>query len=174
MLMIMDVSRIFLDYSARKLRQLGDRIQDCLSRLSEDQLWSRGGQNENAAGNLVLHLCGNVRQWILSAIGGQTDLRQRDGEFAAHGLPAASLSAQLRDTVDQAIAIIDALPPDRLAEHIHPQNYDVSVLEAIYHVIEHFSGHTGQIIFITKLLTGQDLGYYRHLAKPGTHSQPMP
>src|SRR5215469_4165489 len=154
----MDSYGIFLDYSGRKLRQFSDRIQDCLSRLSDEQIWMRGSDNENAAGNLVLHLCGNVRQWIISAIGGQADERQRDTEFAARGIPSGALAAQLRDTVDQSVAIIDALPPERLAEHIRPQNYDVTVLEAIYHVVEHFSGHTGQIIFVTKLLTGQDLG----------------
>ncbi len=162
----MDSSRIFLDYSVRKLRQLSDRIQDCLSRLNEDQIWTRGGDHENAAGNLVLHLCGNVRQWIISAIGGEADERQRDAEFAARGRAAGVLAAQLRDTVDQAAAIIDALPAERLADHIRPQNYDVTVLEAIYHVVEHFSGHTGQIIFVTKWLTETGGAFAAYALKP--------
>ena len=170
----MDASGLFLDYSARKLRQLTERIEDCLSRLNDDQIWSRGGPSENAVGNLVLHLNGNVRQWILSAIAGDADTRRRDAEFAAAGaLSKDALRATLRTTVEQAVAVLDALPAHRLTGSISPQNYSVTVLEAVYHVVEHFSGHTGQIIFATKMLTGQDLGYYRHL-KAGAHSEATP
>jgi uncharacterized damage-inducible protein DinB len=170
----MEAARIFLDYSVSKLRQLTGRIEDCLSRLSAEQIWSRGGENENAVGNLVLHLSGNVRQWIVAAVGEQADVRRRDAEFAARGLPADSLMAELRGAVDQAAAILEALDPARLTEHVHPQNYDVTVLEAVYHVVEHFSGHTGQVIYVTKWLTGQDLAYYRHLKETGTHTRRTP
>ena len=77
--------RLFLDYSARKLRQYAGRIEDCLGRLNEEQIWARGAESENAVGNLVLHLAGNVRQWIVAAVGGRPDIRQRDAEFAARG-----------------------------------------------------------------------------------------
>jgi uncharacterized damage-inducible protein DinB len=151
----------FLDFSARKLRQLGARIEDCLDRLTEDQIWMRGAESQNAVGNLVLHLNGNVRQWIISAVGGETDTRRRDAEFAARGgLAAGELKARLRDTVAQACSVLEALTPARLTERVVIQDYDGTVLEAIYHVVEHFSGHTGQIIFATKLFTGQDLEYY--------------
>src|SRR5437870_2863873 len=79
------ISRLFLRFSSNKLQQLSARVDKCLARLSDEQVWARGSENENAAGNLVLHLCGNVRQCIMASIGGEPDTRHRDGEFSAHG-----------------------------------------------------------------------------------------
>jgi uncharacterized damage-inducible protein DinB len=166
---------VFLDYSARKLRQAAGRIEDCLARLSEEQIWARTSESENAVGNLVLHLSGNVRQWIVSGVGGKPDVRQRDAEFAARtGLAAPDLAAHLRAAAGAAIATIAALPPEDLTRRITVQTYDVTVLEAIYHVVEHFSGHTGQIIFATKLLTGEDLGFHGHLKTTAAHAAQTP
>ena len=108
--------RLFLDYSARKLRQLTGRIEDCLGRLTEEQIWARGAETENAVGNLVLHLSGNVRQWIVAAVGGRPDIRQRDAEFGARGgLAASGLAGRLRGIVDEAAGAIETLAPDRLS-----------------------------------------------------------
>jgi uncharacterized damage-inducible protein DinB len=105
-----------------------------------------------------------VRQWIISSLGGEPDRRDRDSEFAARGgRSKTQLLEQLRATVAEAVAVIRAVPADRLSERRVIQGYDESVLGAIYHVVEHFSMHTGQIIFITKMLTSADLGFYRHL-----------
>jgi uncharacterized damage-inducible protein DinB len=162
------IEDIFLKYSADKLEQLRGRIQDCVGRLTYDQIWMRNTENANSVGNLVLHLCGNVRQWIGYGVGGQPDVRDRDSEFAARGgLQPAELSERLQTTISDAAGIIRNLPPERLAERRTIQKYDVTEMEAILHVVEHFSQHTGQIIFATKLLTGQDLGFYKHLNKPG-------
>jgi uncharacterized damage-inducible protein DinB len=167
--------RLFLDCSVRRLRQSSARIEACLGKLNEEQLWARGGENENAIGNLVLHLSGNVRQWIVSGVGGRPDIRQRDREFSARGgVPIPELAELLRGTVEEAAAVLGAVTPERLAERAVIQHYDVSVLEAIYHVVEHFSGHTGQIIFATKMLTGSDLGFYRHLGSPEAHGEKTP
>jgi uncharacterized damage-inducible protein DinB len=156
--------RIFLDFSAAKLRQLASRIETCLGKLSDDQVWARGSENENAVGNLALHLCGNARQWILSGVGGAPDTRQRDSEFNAQGgYTREQLAAHVKQTVDEAARVVESIAPERLAERIKPQGYDVTVLEAIYHVVEHFAMHTGQILFATKMLTGEELGFYRHL-----------
>jgi uncharacterized damage-inducible protein DinB len=163
----------FLDFSAGKLRELAGRIGVCLSQLSEDRVWARGSENENAVGNLVLHLAGNVRQWIVAGVGGRRDTRDRDGEFAARGGRPADLEAHLRQAVEDAAAVIEGLTPERLAARLTIQGYEVSVLEAVYHVVEHFSMHTGQIIFATKILTGADLGFYRHL-KAGAHTERTP
>jgi uncharacterized damage-inducible protein DinB len=168
------VAALFLDYSKRKLRQLASRIETCVGELSEEQVWARGGENENAIGNLVLHLCGNVRQWIVAGVGGVPDIRERDAEFAAAGGPGvAELLEKLRNTVADAGAVVDAVTPERLAERVTIQGYDVSVLDAIYAVVEHFSMHTGQIIFATKAITGADLGFYRHLRSPA-HGEKTP
>ena len=160
-----ETDRLFLECSIRRLNELVPRIEACLGKLTPEQVWARGGENENAVGNLVLHLCGNVRQWIIAGVGGRLDMRDRDGEFAARGgASTAELGARLRETVDEATAVIAALAPERLAAQLVIQGYRVSVLEAIYHVVEHFSMHTGQILFATKMLTGTDLGFYRHLS----------
>jgi uncharacterized damage-inducible protein DinB len=154
----------FLGYSASKLRELAARIEECLGRLSDEQIWARGKENENAMGNLLLHLCGNVNQWIVSSIGGRPDTRDRASEFRARGgASKAELAQRLRSTLEDALGVIGSLTPERLNARHTIQGYDVSVLEAIYHVVEHFSMHTGQIIFITKLLTTEDLRFYRHL-----------
>jgi uncharacterized damage-inducible protein DinB len=161
------LDRLFVEFAANKLNQLASRIDDCVARLSEDQIWARGAESENAIGNLILHLNGNVRQWILAGVGGQPDFRQRDKEFAARG--GASRERLLRDlrvTLDEAVAVIGDLSTIRLAESVRVQDYTVTVLEAVFHVVEHFAQHTGQIIYATKMLTGEDPGYYRHLSRP--------
>jgi len=157
---------IFLDCSIRRLRQLASRVEDCLGRLTDEQVWYRGSANQNAAGNIVLHLHGNLGQWILSGVGGAADTRQRDAEFAAQAGPGArALAARLVSRVDEAVAVIGELSAEGLARRVRIQEYEVTVLEAVYHVVEHFAEHTGQIIFMTKAATGQDLGYYAHLSR---------
>ncbi len=157
----------FIDVSRRQFRTRLERIEVCVGRLSEDQLWSRAHEVENAVGNLVLHLCGNIRQWILSGVGGAADDRDRDAEFARRDpLPAEELTRRLRDVIDEADAVIARLSPADLAERRQIQGYDVTLLEAVYHVVEHLAEHTGQIIWATKRATGADLGFYRYLTDP--------
>lgn len=168
------LDRLFLDSSVRRLKQSTQRIEKCVTRLTEDQIWLRGHDSENAVGNLLLHLTGNVRQWIISGVGGTPDTRDRDSEFNAREGPSKSdLLAGLWNTVEEASGTIDSVTAERLATLVHVQKYDVSVLEAIYHVVEHFAQHTGQIIFATKLLTGEELGFYSHLKRPA-HSEKTP
>ena len=169
------VDGFFIDYSVKKLRLLTGRIEACVAKLTPEQIWLRGGENENAVGNLILHLAGNVRQWIVAGVGDQPDTRDRESEFRARGgVSIPQLTALLRDTVDQAVDVIGRLAPERLEDPLVIQGYPVSRLEAVYHVVEHFSMHTGQIIFATKMLTGSDLGFYRHLQSAAPHRQPTP
>ena len=170
------MEHLFLGFSAEKLKQLESRIQECLQRLSEEEVWWRGSDESNAVGNLVLHLCGNVRQWILSGVSGEPDTRQRDMEFATvTGTSREELSQLLSDTVQKAVKVIGAVPPEKLrsSDRFGVQGYETSVLEAIYHVVEHFSMHTGQIVYVTKLLRKQDLGFYKHLAT-SAHGEQTP
>jgi uncharacterized damage-inducible protein DinB len=163
---------LFLAFSVNKLNQLSSRILDCLDRLSEEDIWARGDDAQNAVGNLVLHLCGNLGQWIGTGVAGRPNTRQRDQEFAARGgVSKQELKQRLEGAVADACSVVAAVPPQRLLEKTVVQNYEVSVLDAIYHVVEHFAQHTGQIIYFTKLVTRQDLGYYSHLARP---QQPTP
>jgi uncharacterized damage-inducible protein DinB len=165
---------VFIAHSARKLEQLSGRIVTCLGKLSVDQIWLRGGEHENAIGNLVLHLCGNVRQWIGMGVGGQPDIRTRDAEFAARsGEGPAELAARLTAVVSEALDIIGTLPAPDLMRVAKVQGYEITVLEAVAHVVEHFAQHTGQIILLTKHATGEDLGFYAHLSRP-RHSETTP
>jgi uncharacterized damage-inducible protein DinB len=164
----------FLDFSIRKLEQLVGRIGECMAKLNDEQVWMRHGDHENAVGNLLLHLSGNMRQWIIAGIGGLPDTRVRDQEFAARGqMKREELMQKLDSTVAEAVAVLKAVSPERLLETYQPQKYRVTIMEGIYHVVEHFAEHTGQIIFATKLLTGQDLGFYKHLNQ-AAHAEKTP
>jgi uncharacterized damage-inducible protein DinB len=157
-----DIATLFLVHSRNKLRHMCEHIETCLIRLSDDRIWSRGAAHENSIGNLVLHLCGNARQWICAGVGGEQDIRDREGEFSARGgLSGADLISHLKQTIDRAVATLDRVTAARLLDEINPQTGPVSVLEAIYQVVGHFQQHTGQIIFATKILAGEDLGLYR-------------
>lgn len=137
------------------------KIERCLESLSDEQLWWRLNHETNCIGNLVLHLCGNARQWIVSGLGGTPDNRIREAEFSqTEPLPRGELLALLHSTVAQVEGVLTNLNPDTLLEKRLIQGVQVDVLEAVFHVTEHFSMHTGQIILLTKLLTGKDLGFY--------------
>lgn len=159
----MSPSAIFLDYSARKLEQQAERIGVCLARLPEAEVWTRAGDSSNAVGNLVLHLSGNLRQWIIAGVGGAPDERDRDAEFTAW--QGDGLAERLAATVAESCQVIRALPAERLTEKVQIQKYEVTVMEAIYHVVEHFSGHAGQIFMMTKRATGDYLDFYPHLGR---------
>jgi uncharacterized damage-inducible protein DinB len=148
----------FLDVSCRRLGQMTEYLVACMKKLTDEQIWQRHGAYENAVGNLVLHLCGNARQWIMHGVGGVEDVRVRDKEFSANGgMSGAELIALFEATMDEAKDIIAAVPADRMTERVHPQGRDVSVLEAIYQVVGHVQQHVGQIILVTKQMLGTDL-----------------
>ncbi|MBS1809866.1 MAG: DUF1572 family protein [Acidobacteria bacterium] len=156
-----ELTTLFVTHSVNKLKQMRDHIGLCLSKLSEEQIWHRSSDNENAIGNLVLHLCGNMQQWIGAGFGGEKDIRVRDAEFAARGnVDKTALLQHLEKTVAHNLAVIEAVTPEQLVQRITPQDRTVSILEAIYQVVGHFQQHTGQIIFATKLLTSEDLRLY--------------
>jgi hypothetical protein len=136
------------------------RLDRCVDRLSEERVWWRANADSNSVGNLLLHLAGNVRQWIISGVGRTADVRQRQQEFAEQGpMPVAELMSRLKATVGEADRVLAGLTPAGLLERCTIQGRDVLVLDAIYTVVEHFSMHTGQIILLTKTWTG-DLGFY--------------
>lgn len=167
------IEATFLAYAPKKLEQLAGRIATCLDTLSEEQVWHRGAANTNSVGNLVLHLCGNVRQWIGYGVGHLPDIRTRDQEFAARGGMATNqLKERLAAVIAEAAAILRALTPDQLTQPASIQGYDLTVFEAIIHVVEHFSGHTGQIIYAAKAMTEKDFGFYNFPLKPEADRTP--
>ncbi len=153
-----DIAHLFLDHSCRTLEKMTGHLGVCLSRLTDAQIWQRHGAHENAVGNLVLHLCGNMRQWVIAGVGGVADVRVRDAEFSADGgMGAEELMGKFGLTVAEARGIIASLPAERLLERINPQNGEVSVLDAVYQVVRHVQEHVGQIVLLTKQMAGTDL-----------------
>jgi len=137
------------------------KIDRSLKLLSDEQIWWRANPESNSIGNLLLHLSGNVRQWIICGLGDAADNRDRDSEFAQREtIPRDTLFARLKETVSEAVAVLGRLDPERLLEKRCIQGFDVSMLEAVLHVVEHFSMHTGQIILLTKQLTAQDMRFF--------------
>ena len=137
------------------------KIRASVERMSEADLWWRPNENSNSTGNLILHLAGNLRQWIAHGVGGQENVRDRPQEFAASGgMGVAQVLEVLEGAVGTADQILADLDPARLLERRTIQGMDVSVLAAIYHVVEHFAGHTYQIMYIAKARTGEDLGFW--------------
>src|SRR5271170_1104860 len=130
------IGELFLKHSANKLTQMTGLIETCVLKLDSEQVWSRAHGAQNSIGNLVLHLCGNVRQWIGWSIGGQPDIRERDLEFqVASMIETAVLLAKLNATVDDALSILENFPPERLTERVSTQDGERFALEVIYQVV---------------------------------------
>jgi uncharacterized damage-inducible protein DinB len=148
----MDLATAFIAQSRRYLAsEYPTKIQRCLDVLPADAVWRRDDDASNSIGNLLLHLSGNIRQWIVSGVGGAPDARHRRAEFDARdGGDAVVLMARLLDAVHEADAVLASLDAARLSERRVIQGRDVNVLDAVYHVVEHFSMHTGQIILLAK------------------------
>ena len=137
------------------------KIERCLESLTDDQIWWRPNEQSNSIGNLILHLCGNARQWIVCGVGGAADARNRDAEFAQRdGIGQADLHALLKQTLSDVDATLARLDANKLLELRTIQGLEGTVLAAILHVVEHFSMHAGQIVMLTKQLTAQDLHFY--------------
>ena len=137
------------------------RIQKCVEQLTDEELWHRPNDAVVSVGNLVLHLCGNVRQWIISCLGGSEDARVSDEEFSPEGpIPREHLLAQLSDTLREAESVLDRMNPQTLLQPRRVQGQNETGLSILVHVVEHFSYHTGQISLHVKLRKGLDLGYY--------------
>lgn len=152
-------------FIAEARRHLGEdylpKIERCLERLTDEQVWWRASEGSNSVGNLLLHLEGNLRQWVVGGVGGAADARVRDREFAERRLlPRGELLAALRAAVEEADGALARLDPASLLETRRVQGLDVTLLSAVFHAVEHFSMHTGQIILLTKMLADDDLAFY--------------
>jgi len=152
----------FLTESRRfLLEEFLPKIEAVVERLDDEQIWWRGREESNSIGNLILHLAGNLRQWIVCGIGGR-DERVRQQEFEEREKkPREELLAKLRGVVEESARVLDDLDAERLLEKRIIQGRDVTVLAAVYHVVEHFAMHAGQIIFVAKIFSG-DLAFYEN------------
>ena len=165
----LSVSGLFLEFSRSKLlEEYWPRLRGCVESLTEEQAWWRPNEGSNSIGNLILHLNGNVRQWLVTSFDHVEDARDRPTEFAERRLiPPAGLLERLGETMQDASAVLSRLTEADLLSTFQIQGYTVSGLQAVYQVVEHFGMHYGQILYVTKLVRGEDLGFYRELDKTG-------
>ena len=141
--------------ASRALTSAVDRIKHCLGQLTDEQVWWRPSESMNSIGNLILHLCGNVRQWIVAGFGGEADMRQRPKEFSERGpIPKAELLRRLNEVVCEAHDALSKVSAQDLLRKRIIQGFDVTGVEAIFDSVPHFKGHTQEIIHMTRCLLG--------------------
>jgi len=138
-----------------ELEKALDRVKHCLNQLTDKQVWQRESEAMNSIGNLILHLCGNLRQWIVAGLGGAADVRDRPAEFAERGpVPKVELLRALGTIVNEAKAVLGRLTARQLVEVRRIQGFDVTGLGAIFSSVPHFRGHTQEIIHMTRVQLG--------------------
>ena len=151
----------FKEQSIIRIKENPPRIKKCLDRLSEKEVWQKANESSNSVAVLILHLCGNIRQYAISSLGDQPDGRNRSEEFSTEGgKTKAELLAKLESTVEEACDIIHQQSEEQLLRVRSVQGFELSGMGIIIHVTEHLSYHTGQIAYWTKILKDDDLGFY--------------
>jgi hypothetical protein len=151
-----DVARALTDGARQELTEGLAKIDHCLSQLTDEQAWWRPRPEMNSIANLMLHLAGNLRQWIVSGVGGAADVRNRPGEFADRsGASKSEVFAKLQGVVRECDSVLARLGADDLVAPRRIQGYDVTVTRAILHVIPHFRGHVQEIIHMTRAQLGE-------------------
>lgn len=146
----------------RLMEESVPRLKKCLAQLTLNEIWFRPNENSNSIGNLVLHLCGNVRQWILTGLGGYPDIRRRQEEFDEKGpIPTEKLLKDLDNLMLEVEKVLDRLGADDLLQIRQVQGvFEASGISIIMHVVEHFSYHVGQMTYFVKWRKDMDMGYY--------------
>jgi uncharacterized damage-inducible protein DinB len=166
------LASLFLEFSRKKLLdQYWLRLRSCVEELTDEQVWWRPNAACNSVGNLLLHLNGNVTQWLVASFNRLDDQRDRPAEFQEREhLSGTALIERLDATMKEAAQVLARLSPEELAGTYRIQGYTVKGLDAVYQVVEHFGMHYGQVLYINKTLRGEDLGFHRELNKTGRAS----
>lgn len=157
----MDTSQYFLDQSRWYFASSYlPKIEHCLAQLADEDVWQRANDASNSIGNLILHLSGNVQQWIIGGVGSLPYERDREHEFGERGnFTREDLLVRLKETLAKADQVLAEVDPARLLERKEIQGCDVTVMEAILRIVQHFALHTGQIMLLTKQRTGEELKF---------------
>lgn len=156
------IENLLIAETKRRLFEEGiPRIKKCLAQLSETDIWYRPNGNSNSVGNLVLHLCGNVRQWIVAGLGHQQDTRTRDAEFEEKGPVSTEILIEMLDKLKQDVdAVLNKIKMKDFTKKHDVQVYQETGVSILVHVVEHFSYHVGQITYFTKWRKDVDTQYY--------------
>jgi uncharacterized damage-inducible protein DinB len=142
-------------------REYPAKIRIAVESLSDEIIWRRPGEDSNSIGNLLLHLSGNIRQWIVGGVGGAQTDRDRASEFAARGgVTGKELLALLEQAAADADGVLAGLSDADLSEPRTIQGRETTVIGAIYHVVEHFSMHAGQILMVAKIFAPGSVKFY--------------
>jgi hypothetical protein len=166
------IGQAYLAAARQRLAACHERVRHCLAQLNDTQAWWRPRPDLNSVANLVLHLCGNLRQWIVAGVGGAADDRDRPQEFTERGpLPREKLLRRLADVVAEADAVLGRTAEARLLEPRRIQGFDATVLSAVFDSISHLAGHTQEIVSLTRLQLGEG---YRFAWAPATAEQGAP
>ena len=154
--MLTDIAKHFIAQSRGFLSaDYLPKLERCLEVLSDEDVWWRANEGSNSIGNLLLHLEGSTRAWITGVAGGSHNPRDRQQEFDERGrIPRAELMSRLRQTLAEADGVLARLDVEVLLERRQARGEEVTVLLAVYHAVEHFSMHTGQIIMLSKMRSG--------------------
>ena len=156
-----NLSQEFIDQCIFRLHENTSKVVRCLAELNEEEVWRRPNENSNSIANMILHLCGNIRQYAISSLGHLPDNREREKEFSiTGGFTKDELKTKLASTVDEAIKIISTSDEINLLQIRSVQGFTLSGIGIIIHVTEHYSYHSGQIILMTKFFKNKDLGFY--------------
>ena len=159
-----DLRDLFIDSIEVRIKESLDRIETCFGLLSEEMIWEKMNSQMNCAGNLVLHLNGNIRQYIISGLGMAKDVRQRNMEFELSSrIGKEDLWSAHHNTVTEALRIIVSMKNSGLTKKLRIQGFETNATDVLIHVTEHYSYHTGQIALLTKILSEKDLGFYKGL-----------
>lgn len=155
---------VIADVKRRLIVESVPRIHKCLDSLSLEEVWHKQNEHTNSIGNLVLHLCGNVRQYVLSGIDGQEDVRERDVEFSEQGpISKEILKLKLENLMQEVSVALDRITAADMVRDVSVQGFKENVTSILIHVTEHFSYHVGQITYYTKFIKNVDTGYYAGL-----------
>jgi uncharacterized damage-inducible protein DinB len=155
------IQQEFKDQAIFRFQEKKTHITKCFQQLTEKDMWSRPNASSNSVGNIILHLCGNIGQYILSSLAQQPDVRERDLEFSTEGgLSKAELLHKLSTTIDEACAAVNACADAELLQKRQVQGFTFSGVGIILHAVEHLSYHTGQIAYLVKLRNDQQIGLY--------------
>jgi hypothetical protein len=166
------IGHAYIAAGRRRFAACVDRIKHCLGQLDDSQVWWRPHEAMNSIANIILHLCGNLRQWIVSGVGGAPDIRNRPSEFSERlPIPKAELTRRLDEMAAEVDRVLAAVTDEKLLKIRRIQGFEETVLSAIFETLAHFNGHTQEIVYITRLKLGDT---YRLAWAPATPEQGAP
>jgi hypothetical protein len=152
-----ELTAAFADAARHELREAAEQVRHCVAQLTDDDIWARPDERLNTIGNLILHLCGNLRQWVIHSVGGALDVRDRPAEFAQReAIPSAELLKRLVETVAEADEVLARVTPEELVRVRHIQIGERTGAAAIFHSVSHFVGHAQEITHMARRRLGEN------------------